>query len=230
MSHRSSVHFEKRIRRKQWAFSWWCSVVIHAVGLAALVMYLLQRPVVEFKSEPITIDGGIANRVDEANAELRSEKEGTTEKDRWLGEIKDQIAKAEARGDRENLERLQRLTQELNRSSTTKSVEEMSEYFGGLFGKRASAPVEGAAEQEFDVSTAQIHEVNKQEDGAGGYAYLLVMVDAKGVTREVPIDAQTGEQLYKTMKMIKSNPLLERVYRNILMGILDQVLGQSESP
>jgi hypothetical protein len=56
------------------------------------------------------------------------------------------------------------------------------------------------------------------------------MVDAKGVAREVPIDAQTGERLYKTMKMIKSNPLLERVYRNILMGILDQVLGQEASP
>jgi hypothetical protein len=230
MSHRSAVHSERRIRRKQWAFSWWCSIAIHAVGLSALVMYLLQRPVVEFKFERITIEGGIANRVDEANAELRPQEEGTSEKDRWLRDIKAQIAKAEARGDTENLERLQKLTQELNRSSSTKSVEEMSEYFGGLFGRRASAPVERASELEFDVSTAQIHEVSRQEDGAGGYAYLLVMVDAKGVAREVPIDAQTGERLYKTMKMIKSNPLLERVYRNILMGILDQVLGQEASP
>jgi hypothetical protein len=32
------------------------------------------------------------------------------------------------------------------------------------------------------------------------------------------------------MKLIKSNPLLERVYRNIIMGILDQVLKDQPDP
>jgi hypothetical protein len=56
------------------------------------------------------------------------------------------------------------------------------------------------------------------------------MIDAKGVSREVEIDNENGQRLYKTMQLIKSNPLLEKVYRNILMGILDQVLKeQTES-
>jgi hypothetical protein len=52
------------------------------------------------------------------------------------------------------------------------------------------------------------------------------MIDAMGVTREVDVDAENGQRLYKTMQLIKSNPLLEKVYRNILMGILDQVLKE----
>jgi hypothetical protein len=102
----------------------------------------------------------------------------------------------------------------------------MSEYFSGIFGKRASAPVASAVIEEFDVATAQIHEVQRESDGGSGYIYTLVMVDAKGVTQQIDIDPQNGERLYKTMKLIKANPLLERIYRGILMGILDQVLGE----
>jgi hypothetical protein len=32
------------------------------------------------------------------------------------------------------------------------------------------------------------------------------------------------------MQLIKSNPLLEKVYRKILMGILDQVLKDQSEP
>lgn len=177
-------------------------------------------------SESIALEGTLGERVDEANVELRSKEDGVTDKQRWLRDIKQQISQAEARGDKENIERLKRLTEELNRSSSTKSVEEMSEYFGGIFGKRASAPVQSASVEEFDVATAQIHEVQRESDGGSGYVYTLVMVDAKGVTQQIDIDPENGERLYKTMKLIKSNPLLERIYRGILMGILDQVLGE----
>jgi hypothetical protein len=56
------------------------------------------------------------------------------------------------------------------------------------------------------------------------------MVDAQGVAREVEIDNENGQRLYKTMQLIKSNPLLEKVYRKILMGILDQVLKDQSQP
>ncbi|MFM7928681.1 MAG: hypothetical protein ACKO9Q_13310, partial [Pirellula sp.] len=70
-------------------------------------------------------------------------------------------------------------------------------------------------------------------DEQGTIRYILVMVDAQGVAREVDIDDENGQRLYKTMQLIKSNPLLEKVYRKILMGILDQVLkdpSQSDKP
>ena len=194
--------------------------------MGLLVSLLLSIPVIPITSESIALEGSLGERVDEANAELRSKEDGVTDKQRWLRDIKRQISQAEARGDSENIERLKSLTEELNRSSSTKSVEEMSEYFSGIFGKRASAPVVSAAIEEFDVATAQIHEVQRESDGGSGYIYTLVMVDAKGVTQQIDIDPQNGERLYKTMKLIKANPLLERIYRGILMGILDQVLGE----
>lgn len=226
MAAKYPIRSQRDSRKRLWAFSWWLSVALHISALGLLVGFLLNTPVINFTSESISLEGTLGERVDEANAELRSKEDGVTDKQRWLRDIKQQIAQAEARGDQENIERLKRLTEELNRSSSTKSVEEMSEYFGGIFGKRASAPVETAKTEEFDVSTAQIHEVRRESDGGSGFAYTLVMVDAKGVTQEIDIDPENGERLYKTMKLIKSNPLLERIYRGILMGILDQVLGE----
>lgn len=220
------IRSQRDTRKRLWAFSWWLSVALHISALGLLVGFLLNTPVITSTSESISLEGTLGERVDEANAELRSKEDGVTDKQRWLRDIKRQIAQAEARGDKENIERLKRLTEELNRSSSTKSVEEMSEYFSGIFGKRASAPIETAKNEEFDVSTAQVHEVRRESDGGSGFTYTLVMVDATGVTREIDIDAENGERLYKTMKLIKSNPLLERIYRGILMGILDQVLGE----
>lgn len=220
------IRSQRDTRKRLWAFSWWLSVALHISALGLLVGFLLNTPVITSTSESISLEGTLGERVDEANAELRSKEDGVTDKQRWLRDIKRQIAQAEARGDKENIERLKRLTEELNRSSSTKSVEEMSEYFSGIFGKRASAPIETAKNEEFDVSTAQVHEVRRESDGGSGFIYTLVMVDAKGVTQEIDIDPENGERLYKTMKLIKSNPLLERIYRGILMGILDQVLGE----
>ena len=71
-----------------------------------------------------------------------------------------------------------------------------------------------------------MHDITKLTDEQGVVRYVIVMIDAMGVTREVEVDAENGQRLYKTMQLIKSNPLLEKVYRNILMGILDQVLKE----
>ena len=106
----------------------------------------------------------------------------------------------------------------------------MSEFFGGIFGKRAKEPDPTGGSGPFDVSTAQMHDITKQTDEQNNVRYVIVMIDAQGLTQTIDIDAENGERLYKTMKLIKSNPLLERVYRNIIMGILDQVLKDQADP
>jgi len=106
----------------------------------------------------------------------------------------------------------------------------MSEFFGGIFGKRAKEPDPTGPAGPFDVSTAQMHDITKQTDEQNNVRYVIVMIDAQGLTQTIDIDAENGERLYKTMKLIKSNPLLERVYRNIIMGILDQVLKDQPDP
>ena len=34
---------------------------------------------------------------------------------------------------------------------------------------------------------------------------------------------EEGEQLYRTFQLIKKNPLLEKVYRQVVMGLLDKL-------
>jgi hypothetical protein len=41
---------------------------------------------------------------------------------------------------------------------------------------------------------------------------------------ESEMTAAEGESAYKTFELIKSNPLLERVYRGVVMSLLDKVL------
>lgn len=152
------------------------------------------------------------------------------ERSELLKDIRQQMKLAQQRGDQDSFERLKQLSADLRRNSTTKTVEEMSDFFGGVFGNRATQPDESKVHEEFDVATAQVHDISKVTDDLGNIRYLLVMVDAKGVARQVEIDSENGQRLYKTMELIKSNPLLEKVYRNILMGILDQVLKEQSDP
>ena len=54
-------------------------------------------------------------------------------------------------------------------------------------------------------------------------ARFSVLLDAAGRTRETELTAAEGEQLYKTWELIKANPLLEKVYRGIVMQLLDKL-------
>jgi hypothetical protein len=95
--------------------------------------------------------------------------------------------------------------------------------------KRVTTPVEDSEARPFEADTAQLHDVLKSSGADGNVQYTAVMIDAHGVLRSVDMDVETGKQLYRTMQLIRSNPLLEQVYRKIVMGILDQVLKDAAS-
>ncbi len=84
----------------------------------------------------------------------------------------------------------------------------------------AAKPVEG----EFDFATAQLHEVRRQEDAEAEYVYFAVLVDAAGRRVESRMEQAEGESAYKTMQLVKANPLAEMVYRRIVMGFLDNII------
>jgi hypothetical protein len=197
--------------------------------VSGFVLYWLNRielpkPVA---SESLQIDGGFTQRSAMDNQPLVVEQTSERiDRAKLLRDIRQQMKQAQERGEEDNFERLRQLSADLRRNSTTKTVDEMSEFLGGVFGKRATEPDAKKATEEFDVSTAQMHDITKLTDEQGVVRYVIVMIDATGVTREVDVDAENGQRLYKTMQLIKSNPLLEKVYRNILMGILDQVLKE----
>jgi hypothetical protein len=128
------------------------------------------------------------------------------------------------RNNDENLRSLEELSGRLTKVSSEETIDELSGTIGRLVGTgpRETKPKENV-EGPFDHSSGQPHDCKKLE-ADGQVRYVMVMIDKAGRTLDVEMSAADGEQLYQTMQLIKSNPLLERVYRGVVMGIMDKLL------
>jgi hypothetical protein len=137
------------------------------------------------------------------------------------------VAKAAGRSVKENLDRLDQMSGRLKNVASPSSVGELAGTFQQFVGTkpRASQPVEHAAPEDFDCETAQFHDVKRYAKEPSGWRYVAVLLDAAGRTIEVEMDEPDGERVYVTLERIKSNPLLEQVYRQIAMPLLDKMLG-----
>jgi len=146
--------------------------------------------------------------------------------------VHDQIQRSIQRSQRSsperNLTELARLGEQLDRKSNAKSIDDLAKFLQGLTGstRKPEQETEPAA---IDTATAQIQNVREEKDDQGKILYWAELMDANGVKTEVKLDRELGEPLSRTMQLIKSNPLLEKVYRQVVMGLLDQIL-KSENP
>jgi hypothetical protein len=140
--------------------------------------------------------------------------------------LRQAIEDAEAKSAEENLERLKTLTGQLNEVSTEESVADITAQLGKLLGAspRASEPAKEPVAGEFEIDTAQLHDVRREELADGTFKYTAILIDAAGRTQETELSAAEGESAYRTFELIKQNPLLERVYRGIVMSLLDKML------
>ncbi len=140
------------------------------------------------------------------------------------------IRRGQQRSEETNRQRLSQLSRKLSENSSPQGVDELAGFLSGWMDPRAGEPADGSSDKAFDVQTAQIDRVRKEDSDSGGVRYIATMIDSSGITQEIELDRDTGEQLYKTMRLIESNPLLASVYRKIVMGILDGMLrGQASS-
>jgi hypothetical protein len=136
------------------------------------------------------------------------------------------IAQAEQHSDEDNLERLRNLAAQQNKISTEESIAAISSQLNKFIGTtaRASEPAKEPVPGEFDIDTAQLHDVRREELSGGGFKYTAVLIDSAGRTMDTEMGAAEGESAFKTFELIKQNPLLERVYRGVVMSLLDKVL------
>jgi hypothetical protein len=151
----------------------------------------------------------------------------------WVqARVADEIAAAEKLTREDQLQQLARLAGTLDRVSSAESVDAIAARLQALLGtgERAQQPATEPVAGEFDHETAQLHDVRRTADGQGGFTYVGVLLDAQGRTSEAPLDAAEGENLFRIMELIKSNPLLERVYRSVVMSLLDKMLKPASAP
>lgn len=125
----------------------------------------------------------------------------------------------------EQLDRLRQLSGQLNEVSSEPSLDQLTGQLQRWLGTKARAtrPAEGPVAGPFDMTTAQIHDVRREEVNDGEFRYVAILLDDAGRKMETELDESDGAQLYRTFELIKTNPLLEKVYRQVVMSLLDKL-------
>lgn len=140
--------------------------------------------------------------------------------------IEEQMAFANQRSDQQNLERLDGWSARLSQVSSESSIDRMAGALQRVLGTqpRVEQAKGLSSPAAFDVDTAQFHDIRRETTPAGSWRYVCILIDAQGYLFEVEMNAEDGRRLYETMQRIKQSPLLERVYRQIAMPLLDQMI------
>lgn len=102
------------------------------------------------------------------------------------------------------------------------NVEEILKQVAPEEPKRETTVQREVSFEEFDADTAQIDDCERFTNEDGTFRYEATLVDAKGNSVKVDMHGAEGEQTYRTMKIIKGNPLMEAIYRRSVMPLLDQ--------
>lgn len=130
----------------------------------------------------------------------------------------------------QQFKKLQAASKRLSQLSSEKSVTEMSDKLRQVFQlpERATQPTPDAEENErFNPESAQLHDVLKEMTDDGQDRYFAILIDSQGLTSKIPLTLEEGNKLHRLMQLIKSNPLLERLYRQLAMPLLDQLMRKS---
>jgi hypothetical protein len=137
------------------------------------------------------------------------------------------IAETEPMSEEGKFARLDELSNRLSQVSDEASVDAVAGVLQSLLGTqpRAVQPADEPVAGQFDYDTAQFHDIRRVPTDDGGFRYLTVLLDAEGRTIEVEMSQADGETVYLTMQRVKANPLLEQVYRQIVMPLIDQMLA-----
>lgn len=217
-----------RDRRTAWAIS----LLVHAALAAGLTAWTFPRGWLPDGSartvHVVQAPQAAAAAVDEPAAEMRfvsdpAEVTGDLVRNR----VEQVVAEAEMLSPADKLARLDALSERLPQVADERSIQALSGAMNSFLGTqpRATRPAEEAPPGKFDFETAQFHDIQRWPKEPDGFRYVTVLLDAAGRTMEVEVSEQEGQPVYETMQRIKANPLLEQVYRQIVMPLLDQLMA-----
>ncbi len=137
------------------------------------------------------------------------------------------IAESNKKSVEENRNELDKMARKLDEVSSAESLNVLAESMHKWLRteKRATKPAENP-QGHFDHPTAQMHDIRREPLESGGWRYVCILIDAEGRTFETEVDPESGRQLYDTMEKMKAFPLLEQVYRQMVMPLMDKAMSQ----
>jgi len=210
------------------------SSVVHVVTVlclfAAPVFWVVSK--VDFDKHTIVVFTSAKNERDKERKEVKV----ATEPDEVTNSIVEKklneaIEHAQSESTDESLGKLDGLAERLDRVSSDESIDKLTDEFRGWLGtkKRATQPAEESVAGEFDFDTAQLHDVRRDVNDDQSWTYWAVMIDAEGRLTEVEMTLSEGETMYKTMQRMKAFPLVDKVYRQITMPLIDKLLQSKKA-
>jgi len=229
---------KKPVRKRGALFRWAIagSIIAHLLLLAALVyipyrIYYSNAPEEKTASRATPTGGGAPAHTTPVPAgaigpELRTPEEQMDLE--FQDRVREAIEDARKTPAANRVADLKATGDQLTAISSDESVDEIAAKFKQMnkTPDRATQPADKPVDGPFDFDTAQIHDVARSGDAQSGYKYQATLLDAAGRTHAVEMSADEGEPIYETMQMVKQNPFMEKIYRQIMLPMLDQMVAE----
>ncbi len=112
----------------------------------------------------------------------------------------------------------------------TRALEKVVDFLETRSDRATNAQREVSPDQ-FDADSAQIdscERVAKDEKDGGGWRYIATLVDANGNSMKVELPESEGASTWRTMQMLKENPIMNAIYRKAVMPLLDRKMEKEK--
>jgi len=151
-------------------------------------------------------------------------------------QVEDSLAATDHMSEAERLTALDAAAGRLARISSESSVDDVAKQLQSWLGLTPRAAEPKATDRDsnsqtavsdedgFDFESAQLHDVRREVLSDDRAQFICVMLDAKGRTLDVPLSEAEGAPIYTLMEKIKASPLLEQIYRQLAMPMLDELV------
>lgn len=222
---------------RTWSLGWRISLLIH-FGLIALLLWIpwhfWSNRTTDQKRPAAAATAGSAKpaTTGEPKRDIQKHAEKLAAED--VQRKMEEMLKAAQELPPEKLEqRLEAAGKQLASVSSPENVTEISQKMQTWMGTqtRQSSPAKTPVAGDFDHGTGQIDTVRKLKDAEGRVRYVAVLVDSAGRTMDIPLPQEDGESLHRLFQLMQANPLLDQVYRQMAMPMLDQLLkGTNPAP
>lgn len=240
---RFASSFHRLLMRLAWPMSLGISATLHATILLPLVAIVFWRALPQQPATP-RVDT-IIKKADEADSLPPSTLENPDRQreadaaprpsaldsaglsDLIRREFQQALEQSQPLDASTRMMRLNELGARLQTLSTEDRVGQIAHRVAGALGIPSDSPaLNDAASGIFDFNRAQLDNVLKETAEDGRTVYFGVLIDPAGRTLRTELNADEGAELHRLFETIRRFPLLENVYRKLVMSLLQRMLDE----
>ena len=211
------------------------TLVLHLLG-AAIALFYYPKFRAPLTGEIASAEFPSANLDETTDPDPNPKPASTRQDGDWNQRVEkkllDLVDQADARTPVENQTLLAKEAAKLNKISNPESLDQLLPVLSDAMKlkARATAPADSPPDGLFEAESAVFHKVRRETDDKGDYHYFSVLLDAEGRTLGIELDDVEGESVYRTMRLVEQNPLLDSVYRKFVIPAMDRAKAIHSPP